>query len=444
MLTTTPPPQPEPRSELELRHQLLLRMLDAGGRLDDLHHVLEACCRQAGASHGLLAWRHGRAGPLVTWVASGAFATEADADPAATRTSWPEPPDAARLFTHLLAAQSPWALIDDYDAWVGRDPALAEGRVGAVGLVRLQGDDGPLGLLALGFDRGMDPEEARHRLLQPDLPFLAQVAARRSDQDQQRLELERQLDARMRSTEQALSADRAKTAFLSRMSHELRTPLHSILGFAQLLHGRLRARGDEDLEHLDHILAAGRHLLSIIEELLDISLIESGRLTLIMSPDDLAELTSGTVELMRPLAEASGVELGYRVPAGPMRAVVDGQRFRQALMNLLDNALTYTPAGGRVEVWLDADDKGQVAVHVLDSGPGIPDEAKERVFQPFVRLQPTGSRGQGVGLGLPLARALVEEMQGRVLLHARLGVGSRFSIVFPRHQGERHQGEAPA
>jgi PAS domain S-box-containing protein len=220
---------------------------------------------------------------------------------------------------------------------------------------------------------------------------------------QEALELARQ---------EAEQASAAKSLFLSRMSHELRTPLNAILGFAQLLELERSHAGQADHASIQQILRAGRHLLALIDEVLDIARIEAGKLGLSIMPTSLETIVTEAVGLSLPEAESRHITIVSE--AGKLSPVaVDPRRLLQVLLNLLSNAIKYNHHGGTVTVM--AHDVGErVRVEVIDSGIGIEPEQAGQLFQPFTRLAAGAARTEGTGLGLSLSRALVEAMDGEI------------------------------
>jgi PAS domain S-box-containing protein len=237
-----------------------------------------------------------------------------------------------------------------------------------------------------------------------------------------------------RAREDAERANRAKSEFLSRMSHELRTPLNAILGFGQLL--EMDGLEPQHQESVEQILKGGKHLLDLINEVLDIARIESGRMTLSLEPVVLADALSEAIGLIQPLAAEQGIELkaeDARSADSYVRA--DRQRLKQVLLNLLSNAVKYNRSGGRVIVrCLEVQGEG-LRVEVSDQGAGIPREMMDRLFVPFERLGAEGTGVEGTGLGLALSKGLTEAMGGSLGMTSIPGQGSTFFVELPRAEG---------
>jgi PAS domain S-box-containing protein len=230
--------------------------------------------------------------------------------------------------------------------------------------------------------------------------------------------------------EEADRANQAKSDYLSRMSHELRTPLNAILGFAQLL--EMDELRDDQHESLGHILSASRHLLALINEVLDIAAIEAGRLPLSMEPVAVADVVGEAVTLMRPLADQHRVLLGSSPPtACPEYVQGDRQRLKQILLNLLSNAIKYNREGGSVRLACQQPTDQRLQITVADTGPGIDPAALERLFVPFERLGSEQRGIEGSGLGLPLSQRLAQAMGGTLEVHSAVGQGSTFSVELP-------------
>jgi PAS domain S-box-containing protein len=240
-------------------------------------------------------------------------------------------------------------------------------------------------------------------------------------------EIQRNEKALREAKEEADRANRAKSEFLSRMSHELRTPLNAILGFGQLL--ERQSVNQTQRSGIGHIMAGGRHLLDLINEVLDISRIESGRLQLSLEPVCVAEAVAETVDLMRPLAEERGIKL--TASALFIYVLADRQRFKQVLLNLVTNAIKYTKERGKVSIIVEQGESHTSRLTVKDTGVGIAAEKLSRLFTPFDRLGAESSPIQGTGLGLALCRRLVEAMNGTITVVSRLGEGSSFTIELP-------------
>ncbi len=229
---------------------------------------------------------------------------------------------------------------------------------------------------------------------------------------------------------EAERANRAKSDFLSRMSHELRTPLNAILGFGELL--RLDDLDVLQRDNADHIVEAGRHLLDLIDEVLDITRIESGLLRLSLEPVALSDLIREVTRLVGPVAERAAIRLTVETVDPAVHVRADRMRLRQVLLNLLSNGIKYNAPGGRVVVSFEVTEQGRARVVVADTGQGISANSMSRLFQPFERLGAESSLVQGTGLGLALARQLMTLMHGTIGAHSEAGVGSRFWIELAR------------
>jgi len=234
--------------------------------------------------------------------------------------------------------------------------------------------------------------------------------------------------------DEAVRANRAKSEFLSRMSHELRTPLNAVLGFAQLLDsdpddplsGPQRARVQE-------LLRGGRHLLALINEVLDLSRIEAGALQLHLEPVALNALVGECVRMVHPMAQERRIALHVLPPDDSVAAhcgtvLADATRLRQVLLNLLSNAIKYNRNGGEVELSWRADGDSAVRIEVRDSGPGLSAAQQERLFQAFERLDAEGSEIEGAGIGLALSKWLVNLMRGEIGVDSTPGLGSTFWV----------------
>lgn len=227
---------------------------------------------------------------------------------------------------------------------------------------------------------------------------------------------------------EAEEANRAKNEFLSRMSHELRTPLNVILGFGQLL--AMEELAEAQRENVSDILKAGQHLLDLIDEVLDISRIESGRMALSPESIETAAGVQEVFELLRPLAAQASVELAGGPPDSGVHVLADRQFLRQILINLVSNAIKYNRPGGEVRV-VSAGVQGRVRLGVRDTGPGIDPQRLDRLFTPFERLGADNSKTPGTGLGLALSRRLAEAMDGRLEVESTPGKGSIFWLELP-------------
>jgi PAS domain S-box-containing protein len=234
-------------------------------------------------------------------------------------------------------------------------------------------------------------------------------------------------EALIAARDEAERANRAKNEFLSRMSHELRTPLNAVLGFAQLMQSdNAEPLGPAQRNRLHELQRGARHLLALINDVLDLSRIEAGSLPLTLSAVDVAAAVEECLPLVQATADARGLRMEQRAPAAgapPVRA--DPVRLKQVLLNLLSNAVKYTPAGGQVWVTWRASDQ-QVHIEVGDTGPGLAPQQQERLFQPFERLDAARSGIDGAGIGLALSKWLVDLMNGELGVDSAPGSGSRF------------------
>lgn len=296
--------------------------------------------------------------------------------------------------------------------------------------------------------------------------FNAMLAA--LDEQQERLRsVNRTLDLRLTEMAEAnvalFEANKVKGEFLATISHELRTPLNSIIGFAELLQaiaGDDESRADlsdddrvklqRRARYLDNIVTAGRSLLEMINELLDMARLEAGRIDLHVEPMNVGETCDGLLALIRPQAERKGLDLRLELPppppahahpeAPPSLPIIetDPRKFQRVVFNFLSNAVKFTPEGGRVTLRAERLDGGpdgetRVRVSVLDSGPGISAEDQKRIFEKFRQLDSGHTREhQGTGLGLAIAREFAGAIGAEILVESAPGQGSMFSLIAPR------------
>ncbi len=236
---------------------------------------------------------------------------------------------------------------------------------------------------------------------------------------------------------EARGANRSKTEFLANVSHELRTPLNAIIGFSEIIHDEIYGpiTPHQYREYAGDIRDSGRHLLDLINDILDVSKIEAGKLELHESVVEVGAIVETTIRIVKPRADAGNLELTVNVPDVPPALYADERALKQILLNLLSNAVKFTPEGGRVTVAVRGGDRGEISISVSDTGIGIAAEEIPRVLQPFRQVDSALNREyEGTGLGLSLAKSLVELHGGRLELESELGAGTIVTAVFP---GER-------
>ena len=233
-----------------------------------------------------------------------------------------------------------------------------------------------------------------------------------------------------RLAERVLAASQAKSDFIASMSHELRTPLAAILGFSELMRDEPPVSGGRVVpdEWIEHIHRGGQHLLALINDVLDLAKVEAGRLELELEPFDVGALVGETVGGLRPLADRKSIAIS--VSAASAQLVGDRGRIRQVLYNLLSNAIKFTPDGGSIAVGTEVA-PGEIRLSVSDTGRGIAPEHQATIFEEFSQVGDLAGRQEGTGLGLALARRLVEAHGGRIDLLSELGAGSRFTVTLP-------------
>ena len=223
-------------------------------------------------------------------------------------------------------------------------------------------------------------------------------------------------------------ANQAKSEFLSSMSHELRSPLNAILGFAQLIDSGAPPPTSAQKDSVDQILHAGWYLLELINEILDLSLIESGKLSMTPEPMALTEVLADCRAMIEPQARKGGIQVDFLPPASPLFVQADRTRVKQLFVNLLSNAIKYNRVGGRVEVRCRAVGNDRIRVSFEDQGGGLSPDKLAQLFQPFNRLGQEGGVEEGTGIGLVVCKHLIKLMGGAIGVESTVGVGSLFWV----------------
>jgi signal transduction histidine kinase len=227
------------------------------------------------------------------------------------------------------------------------------------------------------------------------------------------------------------TASQHKSEFLANMSHELRTPLNAIIGFSEVLaQGMFGEINEKQTEYLHDILESGRHLLSLINDILDLSKIEAGRMELEASEFDLPQAIQNALTLVRERALRRGIALHHVIDHRVADIRADERKIKQVLLNLLSNAIKFTPEGGRIEVRAASTDR-MVEVSVTDTGVGIAPEDQETVFEEFRQVGTADKKAEGTGLGLALSRKFIELHGGKIWVQSEVGRGSTFTFTLP-------------
>ena len=251
----------------------------------------------------------------------------------------------------------------------------------------------------------------------------------------------KQAEAQLRSIQsenlQLQEASLLKSQFLAMVSHELRTPMHAILGFAQLLLRQPYQQSSQLQNLVERILSNARHLLALIEDILDFSALEAGRLNLNLQPFDLVERVATTIEELRPLAQQKHLFLNINTELYNRIIINDCDRVRQIIVNLLSNAIKFTDSGS-ILVEIKQTPENRILIAVIDTGIGITPKDLKNIFQEFRQVNQSFTRKQGgTGLGLSIVDKLVRLMQGSITVESKLGEGSTFQVELPREVGSR-------
>ncbi len=270
------------------------------------------------------------------------------------------------------------------------------------------------------YERSPHEPDRRERELVRRFTHLASIAV-----DHDRAAREREAHHRADLARQsAESANHAKSQFVTSLSHELRTPLQSITGFSENLKN-LELSPEQRHKALDGIDGAARHILAIVDDVLDLARVEAGAMPIQLEELDARDVARAGIDLLQPLAAQRSIDL---VVSGPALLVdADRQRLRQVILNLASNAIRFSPAGASVEIRTEREPSIGV-VHVVDEGPGIPSELLDRLFVPFDRLGADAGREGGAGLGLVLARRLTDAMGGSLVLQSTVGKGTHAMV----------------
>ena len=300
-----------------------------------------------------------------------------------------------------------------------------------------------VGTLVDSFNNMLAEIERRTGELEDSNQAIAREVRERGRAQQEVMQLNEKLEQRVRertaqleaaneelseATAIAEKANQAKSAFLSSMSHELRTPLNAILGFAQLLASdTLRPTPEQRTDFTDYILKAGRHLLVLINEVLDLAKIESGTLTLSLEPVEIADVMQECREMIEPLASKRSIRVNFPQDED-VHLFVDRTRMKQILLNLLSNAVKYNREGGSVTVSCTAVAADRIRIAVQDTGIGLRPDQLEQLFQPFNRLGQEAGTEDGTGIGLVVTKRLVELMGGKIGVNSTVDIGSTFWI----------------
>jgi signal transduction histidine kinase len=262
----------------------------------------------------------------------------------------------------------------------------------------------------------------------PEVIDVLQTFAAQSALAIQNARLFREIEQKSRELE---LASQHKSQFLANMSHELRTPLNAILGYTELIVDQIYGEVPDKIgEVLDRVQKSGRHLLGLINDVLDLSKIEAGQLTLSLTDFTFHDVVQSVVSSVGSLAAEKGLKLSADVDPDLPLGRADDRRVTQVLMNLVGNAIKFTDTG-EVAVHVSAED-GQFRVLVSDTGPGIPEDQRERIFEEFQQVDssPTRTKG-GTGLGLAIAKRIVEMHGGRIWVESTVGKGSTFFVTLP-------------
>lgn len=409
-------------TEAEARRRALIsEVLQVATTTMDPHELLRraavAIARQLEMPTGVLEWDAAADGLRVV-AAVNPFGAE-----------YPLPSPSA-----LMGRERAGLLIDALfktDVTVVRDiPRVVSGRM--VGIAREMGmldialaplsvRGQPLGLLALGRPPGHPPID------EGEVEFLRIVAANLSVA----WENARLYQEAVETAERLKEVDRLKSQFLANMSHELRTPLNSIIGFSRvILKGIDGPITEQQRQDLEAIYNSGQHLLGLINDILDISKIEAGKMELTFEPTDLKEIIRGVMSTAIALVKDKPIELQQSVPADLPTIIADSRRVRQVLLNLVSNAAKFTDEGFiRVEARVEGD---YVVISVSDSGIGIPPEKLPHIFEAFTQVDSSPSRKYGgTGLGLTISKSFVELHGGKIWVESELGKGSTFTFTLP-------------
>ncbi|MBO0837875.1 MAG: GAF domain-containing sensor histidine kinase, partial [Actinobacteria bacterium] len=328
---------------------------------------------------------------------------------------------------HSLWSEEP-LLVENYRSWHRATGNGLRSGVRSLAAVPLASRGRRRGVLA-AFTR--DERPLGHHDVQV-LGLLAAQAAPALEAARLHAELVQAHESLTRSNEELARASRHKSDFVANLSHELRTPLNAILGFSELLiEADERAIDPERrLGFLHNVHSSGKHLLNLLNEILDLSKVEAGQMEVRETVFDLSRTIASAISTMSPVADKGGVSVHSR---GPDRLLVraDEEKVGQMLLNLISNAIKFTPAGGSVSVEVDATPE-RLDICVADSGIGISKDDQERIFEEFKQLEGDGQQRQGTGLGLTLTRRLAELHGGRVWVDSEPGAGSRFFVRLPR------------